>query len=124
MSSHPRDQRTWDNNKGADYHTAVEAPEGGEEMISAVLEAMTAEAAAADAAAEERAAIRASELVPDCVGVCGGGAREMISAALEAMTAKAAAVAAAAEERAAVRASGWLQSFEPCSTERSQPPGC
>ena len=64
-----REQKTWDNNKGADYHTAVEAPAAAEEgeeeeddpeaMAAAVLEALRAESAEADAAAEERAAARA-----------------------------------------------------------------
>jgi hypothetical protein len=53
------DQRTWDNNRGADYHTAVAAPEDGESLVATVLEAMQRESAAADAAAEERAAARA-----------------------------------------------------------------
>lgn len=32
----PRDERVWDNNKGADYHTAVEAPEDAESLVEQV----------------------------------------------------------------------------------------
>jgi hypothetical protein len=56
-----RDTRTWDNNKGADYHTAVAPPADAGSVVETVLEAMKRESAAADAAAEERAAARAGE---------------------------------------------------------------
>ncbi|KAI8476302.1 MAG: hypothetical protein J3K34DRAFT_382253 [Monoraphidium minutum] len=55
-----KDQRAWDNNGSKDYHTLVEGPPESENMLEAVLDAMTRESEATDAAGEERAALRAA----------------------------------------------------------------
>lgn len=56
-----REQRVWDNNGGADYHTHVEEPANAESLIETVLAAMKRESADTDRLAELRAATRAGE---------------------------------------------------------------